>query len=268
MLSVRIDPSATSSTNAGTLADLVPARRARDRASEYNSGTDRRVTNRPSEGSTVTRRTSPSATASTLPRSVAALTQAQLDLLLQQVAPRQGQWREEDYLWLTDCTSRRIELTDGHVEVLPMPTDEHQSMVAHLYEVLQGFVRQRGGKVLFAPLRLRIREGKFREPDLVLVRDAADPRRQSRFWLGADLAIEIVSPDRPERDLVDKRRDYAEAGIPEYWIVDPRTETLAVLALRGAAYVEHGTFPRGARAASAAFDGLTVDVGAVFDAAA
>ena len=215
----------------------------------------------------MTRRTSPSATASTLPQSAAALTQAQLDHLLQQVAPRQGRWREQDYLWLTDCTSRRIELTDGHVEVLPMPTDEHQCMVAHLYEVLQGFVRRRGGRVLFAPLRLRIREGKFREPDLVLVRDAGDPRRQSRFWLGADLVIEIVSPDRPERDLVDKRSDYAEARIPEYWIVDPRTETLTVLALRGAAYVERGAFPRGARAASAAFDGLTVDVGAVFDAA-
>ena len=83
----------------------------------------------------MTRRTSPSATASTLPQSAAALTQAQLDHLLLEVAPRQGRWREEDYLWLTDCTSRRIELTDGHVEVLPMPTDEHQSLVAHLYEV-------------------------------------------------------------------------------------------------------------------------------------
>ena len=148
-----------------------------------------------------------------------------------------------------------------------MPTDEHQSLVARLYEVLLVFVRARGGKVLFAPLRLRIREGKFREPDLVFIRDADDPRRQQRFWLGADLVVEIVSPDRPERDLVDKRTDYAEARIPEYWIVDPRTETLTILALRGAAYAEHGVFRRGARAESASLDGLTVDVGAVFDAA-
>ena len=216
----------------------------------------------------MTDRTAPPATASTRPPGEAtALAQAQLSRLLQQVAPRQGRWREEDYLRLTDCTSRLLELTDGHVEVLPMPTDEHQSLVAHLYEVLQGFVRNRGGKVLFAPLRLRVREGEFREPDLVLVRDAGDPRRRSRFWLGADLVVEVVSPDRPERDLVDKRRDYAEARIPEYWIADPRTETLTVLALRGAAYVEHGAFPRGARAGSATFDGLEVDVGAVFDAA-
>ncbi len=196
-----------------------------------------------------------------------ALTQEQLTRLLQEVAPRQGRWSEADYLWLTDCTNRLVEWTDGCIEVLPLPTDAHQSIAAHLYEVLRDFVREYGGKVLFAPLRLRIREGKFREPDLVLVRDARDARRQNRFWLGADLVVEIVSPDEPKRDLVDKRRDYAEAGIPEYWIVDPRTETVTVLALRGAAYVEHGVFNRGAQAHSRLLDGLTVDVGAVFDAA-
>ncbi len=108
----------------------------------------------------MTHRTSPSAPASTLPHdATSALTQEQLSHLLQQVAPRPGQWRDEDYLRLTDCTSRRIELTDGHV-------------------------------------------------------------------------------------------------------------TLTVLALRGEGYVEHGVFPRGERAVSASFDGLTADVGAVFDAAA
>ena len=52
----------------------------------------------------------------------------------------------------------------------------------------------------------------------------SDPRCQDRYWLGADLVVEVVSPDRPERDLVDKRIDYAvrQAGIPEYWVVDPR----------------------------------------------
>ena len=147
-----------------------------------------------------------------------------------------------------------------------MPTDEHQSIAAWLYKLLDAFAVANGGKVLFAPLRLRIREGKFREPDLILIRDADDTRRQNRFWLGADLTVEIVSPDKPKRDLVDKRRDYAEARIPEYWIVDPRTETVTVLVLQGEAYVEHGVFRRGAQATSVLLDGLTVDVSAVFDA--
>ncbi len=178
----------------------------------------------------------------------ACVTQEQLNSLVQEVLPQQGQWSQDAYLWLTDHTSRFIELTDGNIEALPMPTDEHQSILAHLYQVFFAFLRASGGKVLFAPLRLRIRQGKFREPDLLLVRDASDTRRQNRFWLGADLVVEIVSPDQPERDLVDKRSDYAEALIPEYWIVDPRTETVTVLKLKGSAYVEHGVFTRGTQA--------------------
>lgn len=197
----------------------------------------------------------------------AAITREQLTHLLQDAVPPQGQWSEDDYLRLTDCTNRLIEWTDGCIEVLPVATDEHQSIAAHLYEAFLDFVRVRGGKVLFAPLRLRIREGKFREPDLVLIRDARDARRRNRFWLGADLTVEIVSPDAPKRDRVEKRRDYAEAGIPEYWIVDPRTETVTVLVLRGAVYIEHGVFTRGTQANSLLLDGLTVDVAAVFDAA-
>ena len=206
-------------------------------------------------------------TAAAVPGPNLVLTQEELTRLVQEVLPHQGQWSQDDYLWLTDCTSRFIEFTDGRIEVLPMPTDEHQSMLAHLYEVLSAFVRNRGGKVLFAPLRLRIREGKFREPDLVVIRDAGDARRQSRFWLGADLVVEIVSPDHPARDLVDKRSDYAEARIPEYWIVDPRSHTVTVLELDGAAYAVRGVHRRGARAGSALLDGLTVDVSAIFDSA-
>ena len=58
----------------------------------------------------------------------------------------------------------------------------------------------------------------------------------------------------------------AEAGIPEYWIADPRNETLTVLVLRGEGYVEHGRYARGEAAASVLLEGLAVEASAVFDA--
>ena len=164
-------------------------------------------------------------------------TQEQVDTLLRELLPAQGQWSEAAYLWLTDHTSRLIEFTDGYLEVLPMPTDEHQTMLLLLYELLVAFVRPRGGTVLVAPLRLKIRDGTYREPDIVVVRSARAPRRQNRFWLGAALVVEVVSPDKPERDLVDKRSAYAEVQIPEYWMVSPQSETIAVLCLEGRTYV-------------------------------
>jgi Uma2 family endonuclease len=105
------------------------------------------------------------------------------------------------------------------------------------------------------------------EPDLMLFLSAADPRRQNRFWLGADLVLEVVSEDEPQRDLVDKRVDYAVARVPEYWIVDPQTETISVLRLRGEAYEEAGTYRRGESAASVLRPELSVAVTEVFDAA-
>lgn len=55
----------------------------------------------------------------------------------------------------------------------------------------------------------------------MVLRDANDLRRQDAYWTGADLAVEVVSEDDPGRDLITKRLEYAQAGIPEYWIVDP-----------------------------------------------
>ncbi len=138
-----------------------------------------------------------------------------------------------DYLRLTESTNKLVEFSDGTVEVLPMPTREHQLVVGWLYRKL---LEHLGGIVLFAPLRLKLRDGRFREPDLLFLKDRQDPRNQSRFWTGADLVIEVLSTDDPDRDLVEKRREYAAAGIPEYWIADPTDRTLLVLHLEGATY--------------------------------
>ena len=119
--------------------------------------------------------------------------------------------------------------------------------------------------MFYAPLRLQIREGKFREPDLLLVRDSNDTRRQDAYWLGADLVMEIVSADNPERDTIVKRVDYAEGGIPEYWIVNRLDETITVLRLEGEQYVEHGAFRRGEIATSPLLEGFSVEINGVFD---
>lgn len=178
----------------------------------------------------------------------------------------QGHWTEEQYLLLSNQTNRLLEYTDGYIEVLPMPTDKHQVILEYLFLGLRAVVHALGGKVLFAPLRIQIRPGKFREPDLLMVLDASDPRRQNEYWLGADLVMEIVCPDRPARDTEEKPHDYAEASIPEYWIINPLNDTITVLVLDGEAYIEHGVFQRGERAISRLIDGFSVDVSEVLDA--
>ncbi|MDW8232624.1 MAG: Uma2 family endonuclease [Roseiflexaceae bacterium] len=178
----------------------------------------------------------------------------------------QGLWSVEQYLALTRQTNHLIEFTDGVIEVLPMPTRKHQAISLFLVLAFLAFVRPRGGAVFYAPLRLQVRPGAFREPDILLLCDARDPRNQNEFWLGADLVVEIVSPDNPERDTVEKPRDYAQAGIPECWIVNPLDETITVLVLEDDAYQTFGAFRRGEQAASRLLDGFAVSVDEVFDA--
>lgn len=180
--------------------------------------------------------------------------------------PIQGLWTEEQYLAMTDHSRRLLEFDDGVIEVLPMPIPEHQKILAYLYRQFFVLLETMGGIVLFAPLRIRVRPRKYREPDLAVLRDANDPRQHKRYWLGVDVAVEVVSDDDPERDTKVKRLDYAQARIPEYWIVNPLDDTITVLVLQEDSYVEHGVYRRGERASSKLLAGFSVDVAEVFNA--
>jgi Uma2 family endonuclease len=178
--------------------------------------------------------------------------------------PRQGQWSEDEYLALD--TNRLIEFSHGILEVLDMPTQSHQLIVLFLYRTLLLFT-QKTGTVLVAPLRVQLWPGKIREPDVVFMFSENDEQRGNRFWRGADLVMEVVSPDDRRRDYEVKRREYARANIPEYWIVDAQEAVIVVLTLENGRYVEHGRFQTGETATSQLLAGFTVDVTAVFAAA-
>jgi Uma2 family endonuclease len=105
----------------------------------------------------------------------------------------QGLWTEEQYLKLTDASSAQIEFVDGRIEELAIPTDLHQQISLWLISILRGYIVPRGGVVRYSPLRMRVQSSAFREPDILLLLDKDDGRRQNRFWLGADLVVEIIS---------------------------------------------------------------------------
>lgn len=180
--------------------------------------------------------------------------------------PNQGTWSVEEYLDLD--TNQLVEFSHGFVEVLPMPTQSHQFIALFLYRVLLAFATARKlGHVLAAPFRIQLWPGKFREPDVVFLSAEHTHRRGEQFWEGADLVMEVVSPDNREHDLVTKRREYARAGIPEYWIVDPQEEMITILTLAGDSYAVHGEFGRGADATSVLLEGFVVSVDEVLEAA-
>ena len=174
--------------------------------------------------------------------------------------PPQGCWSEQEYLALP--TNRLVEFSDGVVEVLPVPTRLHQEIVAFLYEALKAVVLAgKLGKVYFAALPVHLRPEKYREPDVIFVRHDNAKALKGEYLEGADLVMEVVSRDDPDRDWVKKRRDYAEAGIPEYWVVDPHKKIIVVFVLKGDEYAIHGEFASAQqRATSKLLPGLSVSV--------
>jgi Uma2 family endonuclease len=178
-----------------------------------------------------------------------------------QLFPAQGTWSESEYFELE--TKRRVEFSHGFIEFLPMPTVLHQRIAAFLYDALRAFVLGlKLGEVLFTGVRVRLWPGKFREPDVVFMRAEHAGRITDEYWEGADLVMEVVSGsnDDRRRDLNTKREEYAQAGISEYWIVDPELGQITVLTLDGPTYAVHGEFKRGEQATSRLLPAFAVDV--------
>lgn len=125
----------------------------------------------------------------------------------------------------TAAESRVVEWVDGEIIEYMPPTIEHQDLTGFLFQLIRAFVSELElGKVVAAPAEVRLwPDGPSREPDLFVVTNehlaGFDPQRYN----GApDLIVEVVSPGSVREDRVRKFTEYEQAGVREYWLVDPR----------------------------------------------
>ena len=184
-----------------------------------------------------------------------------------QLFPNQGAWSEWDYLELN--TNHLVEFSHGYVEFLPRPTIFHQRILKFLINALQEFVTTGMlGEVLFMGVRVHLWPGKFRKPDVAFLGAKHAGRVTEDYWEGADLVMEVVNDGDKDRrrDLKTKRKEYAKAAIPEYWIVDPKLGQITVLTLDGSIYAVHGEFSKGEQATSKLLTGFAVNVTAALAA--
>jgi len=182
--------------------------------------------------------------------------------------PDQGTWSVDDYFELTNSENHRVEFDDGNIEVLAMPTEAHEFILRFLFRALDNFaVTTKLGSAFFAGIRVRTLKSKYRVPDIVFMLKENRERRSNDFWDGADLVMEVVSPDAGSRarDLEKKKDEYAAAGIPEYWIVDPDEQHIRVLKLQDGSYAEGEPCSRGTTATSSLLPAFEVDVSAVLE---
>ncbi len=141
-----------------------------------------------------------------------------------QAEPTRLQMSYPEFLaWADENT--HAEWVNGEVLVFMPPTFQHQSVLGFLQELLRLFVNFSDlGTVLFAPFEMKLAHSQsYREPDILFVAKENLERLTDERLVGpADLIVEIVSAGTVRNDREDKLKEYQAAGVPEYWIIDPR----------------------------------------------
>jgi Uma2 family endonuclease len=137
---------------------------------------------------------------------------------------------EEFLEWAPE--SQIAEWVNGEAILMPPPSLRHQLVIRFLSGLLSWFVETGDlGTVFFAPVQMRLKTSG-REPDILFVAKEHQSRFRELYIDGpADLVVEVISPGGRSRDRVEKFREYQQAGIPEYWLVDPARKEAEFYAL-------------------------------------
>ena len=149
-------------------------------------------------------------------------------------------WTLEELHSLPD-DGNKYELIHGELFVTPAPTNDHETVLARLTDILGPYVRANGLGRIYHPRAVFRFEGSEVEPDLMVRAEAPGIGNE---WEKAPLPIlivEIFSPTTRRRDQTYKKDFYSEARIPEYWMIDPERQTLAVARPGEAARAVAGT---------------------------
>jgi Uma2 family endonuclease len=130
------------------------------------------------------------------------------------------------------------EFVRGEVIMYSPATAEHQRLVSFITRLIGGYCEAKGcGEVLTGPAAIQLSPDVVRELDLFVLPPEEVPKAKGMpLSVRPTLVIEVMSPSTRTIDLVEKAEDYALAGIPEYWAVDPEHKELIVHQLEGARY--------------------------------
>jgi Uma2 family endonuclease len=183
----------------------------------------------------------------------------------------------EEYLTYDDGTDTRYELVDGVLVEMGAENDTNVEiagfLVAIFLQVAPHYLIRRGTEV-----EVNSTSAKTRYPDLLILTEATRSamRRDKRSIVLLEmpvpaLVVEVVSPGDPgednyDRDYIDKRTEYSQRGIPEYWLIDPARQVVLVWCLQNGQYVGR-LFSGKSAIVSSMFPGLMVTAEEVLTAA-
>ena len=166
--------------------------------------------------------------------------------------------------WLNLDIEGRSELIDGQIYLMSDPTGRYQEVLGEIHRQIANFLLGKACQVFLAPFSVRLLRGKNTayEPDIVVLCDPSI--RRKRGCVGVpDMLVEVLSRSTAKKDKVIKYNDYMQAGVKEYWIVDPDKDFIDAYRLVNGEYIRQ-TYDKGDIAPILVLPGCEIDLSLVF----
>jgi len=162
----------------------------------------------------------------------------------------------------------RYELIDGVPYMMAAPSTRHQTVGGELFRQIANFLKGKPCRVFHAPFDVRLfgkgnMERTVVQPDVLVVCDSK--KIDKKGCNGApDFIIEIVSPSSGKMDMEIKLQKYRQAGVREYWIVDPESRAVMTFVLENGKYTAGDTDGK-KMLPVAVLDGCEIDMDEAFN---
>ncbi len=166
----------------------------------------------------------------------------------------------------------RVELIKGFIfKMSPAANRVHQEIVGGIFRELSNFLFKKPCRVYIAPFDVRFpRKSKsdkdiitVLQPDICVVCDLE--KLDERGCLGApDLVVEVLSPGNSKKEVKNKYNIYEEAGVKEYWIVDPTHQTIQINKLVEGKYQPQRALTVGDIVTTDVLPGFSMDLADIF----
>ena len=142
----------------------------------------------------------------------------------------------EDYLNIAD--DKRYELIEGELIMVPAPVTYHQKISRELEFELLKFVKKNGlGEVFDAPCDVVLSNENVVQPDILFIsKERLNIIEEKNIHGPPDIVIEIVSEDSAYRDMIQKKKLYAQFGVSEFWLVIPKEKEIEIYMLEKEGY--------------------------------
>ena len=142
---------------------------------------------------------------------------------------KQGEYTLEDYYALPD--EQRVELIDGVFYDMSSPRIVHQDISYVIHSAIADYIKKNKGKckAFFAPVDVQLDcdDKTMVQPDVLVVCDRSKIKGFGIFG-APDFLVEILSKSTRKKDMTIKLYKYQQAGVREYWIVDPHKKCLII----------------------------------------